>query len=94
MEAVTLHKALLANYKELVSDDDVVSWSGASYSTVLNNSNVQYNIALIYDLVMDWDNALKEYKAYLSMNPQGPRATKARARVRMIEEGGVPDSYR
>lgn len=94
MEAVTLHKALLANYKELVSDDDVVSWSGASYSTVLNNSNVQYNIALIYDLVMDWDNALKEYKAYLAMNPQGPRATKARARVRMIEEGGVPDSYR
>lgn len=90
MKSLELHKRLLAIYEELVSDQDVVTWSGASYSTVLSNANVQYNIALIYDLVMDWDNALREYEAYLAMNPQGARAIKARARVRMIQEGGMP----
>jgi tetratricopeptide (TPR) repeat protein len=86
VESLALYKALLSKYPELVSDEDVVSWSGTSYSTVLSNTNVQYNIALIYDIVMDWENAVKEYKTYLALEPEGSRVVKAKARVRIIED--------
>ncbi len=86
MKSVELHESILARYQYIRSNEEVIGWTGASYATVLSEANVKFNIALIYDMLREWEKAYDSYKIYLATSPEGPRAVRARSRMIIIEE--------